>query len=221
LTDQSGLLSQLAQRFSAYLPTLLAGLLVVALGVAIGWLAKQAVVRLLLWLRLDRLGARSGWRAAFEKGDVRAAFYDALGAATFAVVVLIFLDNAFQIWGLVVLSNAIDRLVSYLPNLAIVGLIGVVGGAVANLAASRVEDALAEEGFGRARLAGRGLKGVLFVVVAAVMLWQLELARQIVLAAFVTLFGAVGVAFALAVGLGSAKAIQSGWEHLLGREKDK
>jgi hypothetical protein len=38
-----------------------------------------------------------------------------------------------------------------------------------------------------------------------------------VLSALVIAFGAMGVAFALAVGLGPAKAIQRGWESLFDR----
>ncbi|MDH3455992.1 MAG: hypothetical protein OER90_04050, partial [Gemmatimonadota bacterium] len=41
--------------------------------------------------------------------------------------------------------------------------------------------------------------------------------REIVLAAFLITFGAIGVAFAVAVGLGSARAIQRGWESLFDR----
>jgi hypothetical protein len=221
VSDQSGLLTQFAHKFSEYLPTLVAGLLVLALGLAVGWVAKQAVVRVLRWLRLDRLGARTGWRAAFEKGDVRAALYDGLGTVTFVLVVLVFLDNALQIWGLTVLSRALDSLVVYLPNLGLVALIAGVGAAIASAAASRAEDALAEDGVGRARLIAKLLKGALLAVVAAVALWQLNLARQIVLAGFLILFGAMGIAFALAVGIGSAKAVQSGWEELSRKRKDE
>ena len=46
-------------------------------------------------------------------------------------------------------------------------------------------------------------------VVAALALWELDFAREIVLAAFLIGFGAIGVAFALGVGIGSAKAIQA------------
>ncbi|MGE0040081.1 MAG: hypothetical protein AB7H88_12260 [Vicinamibacterales bacterium] len=52
-------------------------------------------------------------------------------------------------------------------------------------------------------------------VVGALALWQLNFAREIVYAAFVIGFGAFGVAFALAVGLGAGRALQSGLEALV------
>jgi Mechanosensitive ion channel, conserved TM helix len=214
-------LAGLIRRFTDYLPTLAAGLLVLGLGFAVGWVAKRAVERILVWLRLDRLAGRVGWRSAFAKGDVRAALYDLLGTATFFVVVLVFLDNALTIWGLAVLSRLIDGLVLALPRLALAALIVGVGVAVAGAASARVEDALEEEEVGYARLLAKGLKAVLLAVVAAVALWELDLARQIVLSGFVIAFGAMGVAFALSVGLGSARAIQRGWEGLIEKRKRK
>lgn len=208
------------QGFTDYLPTLTAGLLVLGLGVVVGWLAKRAVVRVLMWLRLDRLAGRAGWRAAFGKGDVRAALYDGLGTLATAVVLLIFLDNALKIWGLTVLAELVDRVVFYMPNLAIVLLIAAVGVVIANLLGARVEDGLEEEGIAQARLVAKTLKGALLAVVAALALWQLQFAREIVLAGFLIAFGSVGVAFALAAGLGSARAIQRAWELLFDRSEE-
>lgn len=221
MPDQPGSVAQLVQRFNAYLPTLVAGLLVVALGLVAGWVARRALIRILVWLRLDRLGGRSGWRAALGKGDVRAALYSLVGSIAFALVFLVFLDNALQIWGLTVLSAAIDKVVRYSPNLGLVALVAGIGVALADGAARRVEETLAAEGVARARLAGKVLKGALLSIVAAIALWQLDLARPVVLAAFVTTFAAFGVAFALAIGLGSAKAVQAAWERLMERREDE
>lgn len=216
-----GPLAEFSQRFSDYLPTLTAGLVVLGLGVVAGWIAKRVVVRLLIWLRLDRMGGRFAWRAAFGKGDVRAALFNLLGTVAMVLVILVFLDNALQIWGLTVLSRMIEAGISYLPKLALTVVIIGVGFLLANTAARRVEDALEEEEAPHPRLVARTFKAALLAVVAALALWQLEFAREIVLAAFLIGFGAVGIAFAVAVGLGSARAIQRGWETLLQKRKSE
>ncbi len=216
-TNQSALATFSDQVFR-YLPTLAAGLAVLALGLLVGWVAKHVVVRAMVWLRLDRLGGRTGWRSAFGKGDVRAAMYELVGNVVMVAVVLLFLDNALQIWGLTVLSHLIDRSVFYLPNLGLVALIVAAGLLVSNIVGNGVSTALEDEGFERARLLGRVMKGTLQAVVAALALWQLGFARQIVLAAFYISFGSIGVAFALAVGIGAARAIQGGLERVVTRE---
>lgn len=216
-----GALNAFAERFSEYLPTLAGGLFVLAIGAILGWLAKRLVTRVLVWLRLDRLAGHTGWRTAFGKGDVRAALYEVAGGIVMVLVVLIFLENALQIWGLTVLSTMLDRLVLYVPNLALVALIVGVGIVLSDFLAGRVEDTLRQEGFEHGRLLGKLCKAVLLSIVGALALWQLDFARQIVLAAFLIAFGAVGVAFALAVGLGSARALQAGWQTLFTKRDEK
>jgi len=213
-------LVRFSDQIFAYLPTLAAGLAVTALGIAAGWIAKRVVTRAMIWLRLDRLGGRQGWRAAFGKGDVRAALYDMVGNIVMAAVILVFLDNALQIWRLRVLSDLIDKLIYNVPNLALVALIVGVGFLLANIAGNRATNALEEEGFQRARFLGRLVKAVLQAVVIALAVWQIGFARQIVLAAFLITFGAIGVAFALAVGIGAARALQQGLDRVVSRGKE-
>jgi hypothetical protein len=135
--------------------------------------------------------------------------------------VLVFLDNALIIWGLAVLSRLMDSLVFSLPRLGLAAIIVAVGVAIANAVAERTEGALEEEEIAYARLLAKGVKAVVLAVVAALALWELDFARQIVLSGFVIAFGAMGVAFALSVGLGSTRAVQRGWEELFERKKGK
>lgn len=216
-TEMPGPLNEFFQEVADYLPTLAAGLVVLGLGLVAGWLARRAVMGILVWLRLDRLGGRMGWRAAFGKGDVRAALYKLLGTVAMILVDLVFLDNALQIWGLVVLSRSLHAMIVYLPNLMLVGIILGVGTSLSNIAARRIEETLEDEKALRPRLVAKVFKAALLCFVGALALWQLSLARQIVLAAFLIVFGAVGVAFALALGLGTSRAVQRGWEALLDR----
>lgn len=210
-------LATLSRRFSDYVPTLLAGLLVVALGLGVGWVVKRAVVRVLIWLRLDRLAGRAGWRNILGKGDARAALYDLLGNGAHVVVALVFLDNALTIWGLAVLSRLLDELVFALPRLVLALAIVAVGVSLSAAAAERVEDALEEEEFEHARLVAKGLTAVILAIVAALALWELNFAREIVLWGFVIAFGAMGLAFALAVGIGGARAVQRSFESVIAR----
>ncbi len=214
-----GPLSELGSRFSDYLPTLSAGLLLVGLGIVAGWLAKRTVVAFLNWVRFDRLGGPAAWRAAFAKADVRAALYNTVGTGVMVLVLLVFIDNALQIWGLTVLLQVVDRFLGYLPNLALVGLIVGVGLFLSNLTAERVENALEEAAAPNPRLLAGMTKAALLAVVAALALWELDFARQVVMGAFLIGFGAIGVAFALGVGLGSAPAIRHGVEEIFARRR--
>lgn len=212
--QNQGLVNDFSTRFSEFLPNLLAGVTVLTIGVIVGWLAKRAVMAFLRWIRLDRLGGPTSWRSALGKADVREALYGAAGSVVMLLIVLVFLDQAFQKWGLVVLANAIENLIRYLPNVGLVAIIVGTGLLLANLAADRVEAALEDAGVPNPALVGGMTKAALIAVVAALGLWELNFARQIVLGAFLIGFGAIGVSFALAVGIGSSQAIKEGWTRL-------
>jgi hypothetical protein len=215
-----GPLAELAQRFTDFIPPLTAGIFVLLLGIGLGWLAKRATVRILVWLRLDRLSGHVGWRAAFGKGDVRAQLYELVGSVVMAIVILTLLDQTVQIWGLTALARPIESVIEYLPRMALAALVLGVGMMLVNTLAQRVQNTLEREEAPRPRLLAGILKACLLAVTIALSLWQLNFAREIVFAAFLIGFGAIGVAFAMAVGLGSAKAIQTGWEALFNKQKD-
>ena len=220
-SQTQGMLDRFQQQLSDYFPTLAAGVLVLAVGLLVGWLAKRLVVRVLGLLRLDRLaGGRSAWRSAMGKGDVRDAVYGIAGTVAGLTVVLVFLDNALQIWGLDVLSRMIERLLVYLPTLVLAGIIVGLGIVLSNVLARRVEKVLEREKVPRAAFMAGLAKSSLLSVVGALALWELNFAREIVLSAFLIGFGAVGVAFALAVGIGSARAIQEGWSAIRKERND-
>ncbi|MEZ4412536.1 MAG: hypothetical protein R2910_06090 [Gemmatimonadales bacterium] len=216
-----GPLAELSTRFTNYIPTLAAGLVVVLVGLVVGWLAKRAVIALLKWIRLDRLGGPTSWRSALAKADVRAALYNTVGTITMVVVLLVFLDNALQIWGLMVLASVADQMIAYLPNLAVAAVIIGVGLLIATSVGERVEDALAEAGLASPRLLGGIAKSAVLAIVAALAVWELNFARQIVMGAFLIGFGSIGVAFALAVGTGSSQAIREAWQQMFEKQRNQ
>lgn len=210
------------RQVSDFMPTLLAGLVVLIAGAVAGWLLKRAVVRVLLLLRLDRLGGgRSAWRSAIGKGDVRAALYNGVGTIAGSVLFLVFVDNALEIWGLSVLARLVDQIIYYLPTLALAVLISWIGIALSSVLARRVEAVLIEEKVPRTALLVGLARSAFLSVVAALALWELNFAREIVLAAFLIGFGAIGVAFALGVGIGSARAIQAALSSVISARGEK
>ncbi len=59
----------LVTNLAGFLPTILAGLLVLLLGLLAAWATSQIVVRLLVLMRLDRVLARLRWTSALDSAD--------------------------------------------------------------------------------------------------------------------------------------------------------
>lgn len=204
-----------------YLPSLLAGMVVVILGVLIAWIGAKLLLRVLLLSRVDRVIARLGWSRALEKGDVRHSLSSIAGLVFGAVIFLVFLDNAIVLWRLTVLSRLLDDFLAFIPRLLAAGLVLLVGWGVAVGVARAVRRALDQEDFEHARLAGRLVYSGLMILTAAIVLVQVGIAPGIVTGAFLIAFGALALAFALAVGLGSRGAVEATWAKMLARGRDQ
>jgi len=194
-----------------YMPSLLAGLLILVLGALVCWLVKALVVRILILMRLDRAARGMAWARALSQADVRYALANALGNAAAGVVFLIFLNNAVLVWHLEVVAKLIGSLVFYLPRL-IVGLaILVAGSIIASVVATRVRTGLAAEGFAKAALTGRIVHWTLVSFVVACTLEEMAIAPHTVGTALKIGLGSAGLVAALAFGLGSKDAVARMW----------
>jgi Mechanosensitive ion channel, conserved TM helix len=204
----------------SYLPTLFFGLVVLVVGAFVAWLISKLVVRILLFLRLDRVVARLGWGRALEKGDVRHSLFGFAGTVVGLFVFLVFLENAILIWKLTVLSELLEKLVGLIPQLITAGIILLVGWAVAAAVSRAVLRALYQEEFDRARLVAKLVRAAILIFTCAVALVELDIAVGIVTGAFLIAFGALALGFALAFGLGSKRAVEIMWEKRLAPPKE-
>ena len=204
-----------------YLPTLLAGFIVLLLGAFAAWIVSKLVVRVLIFLRLDRVIGRLGWGRALEKGDVRHSLFGILGVLAGLLTFLIFLDNAVVIWKLAVLSDLLEKLVHLIPQLVTAAVIMLAGWGVASAVSRAVQRALVQEEFERARLASRLVRSSILVVACAIALVELQVAVAIVTGAFLIAFGALALCFVLAFGLGSKRAVEQMWENHLRQRREQ
>ncbi len=204
-----------------YLPTLLAGFIVLVLGAIIAWAVSNLVVKLLVFLRLDRVVMRLGWGRALEKGDVRHSLFGLLGLVAGLLMFLVFLENAVVIWKLTVLSELLEKLVHLIPQLLTAAIILLLGWGVATAVSRAAQRALVQEEFERARLVSRIVRSAILVLACAIALVELDVAVTIVTGAFLIAFGALALSVVLAFGLGSKRAVEIMWEERFRRQKDE
>jgi hypothetical protein len=195
----------------SYLPTLFAGMIVLVLGAFVAWIVAKLSIRILIFLRIDRVIVRFGWGRALEKGDVRHSLFGLIGTVLGLLVFLVFLENAIVLWKLTVLSHLLERLILLIPQLIVAAAILLVGWAVAVGAARSVQRALYQEDFARARFAAKIVRAAILMVTCAIAMVELDIAVTIVTGACLITFGALALSFALAFGLGSRRAVESMW----------
>ncbi len=214
-------LDAFGSQVTAFLPALVTGLIVLLVGLLVAWAAARLVVRILVFLRVDRVVGRLGGPKTFARGDVRHAFFGMVGWIVGLLVFLIFLDKAILIWQLSLLSKLLEDLLMTIPELVAALIILLIGWGVANGVSRAVLRTLYEEQVTRPRFAARIIKAGIITFAAAVALIRLGLAVSLVTHAFLLAFGALALAFALAFGLGSREAVSAMWQDRRQRREDQ
>jgi hypothetical protein len=204
-----------------YVPTLLAGLVVLVLGAVVAWLVGKLAIRILILLRIDRVVVRFAWGRALEKGDVRHSLFGLVGAIAGCLIFLVFLENALVLWKLAFLSTLLEKMILLIPQIIVAGIILLVGWAVAASVSRAVHRTLFQEEFGRARLMAKIARTAILIVACAIALVELDIAVTVVTGAFLITFGALALSFAIAFGLGSRRAVEFMWEQRLQLPEDQ
>lgn len=188
------------QRIIEYLPSLFAGVVLILVGLILGWIVKRVIVQVAMLLRLERLLKSFRWGADFSKADVRYALFDWIGNLAFLLMFLVFLNAALAAMQLTVLSSLIERSVLIVPRLIVSLLIVGIGWMIAGAVAAAIRKGLRREDVPRATLIARFSKVVIVLFFTAMALAELNVAREIVVIGFAVIMVTLG---ALAVVLAS------------------
>jgi glycopeptide antibiotics resistance protein len=194
---------QMSRDIIAFLPSLLAGIVLILAGWFLAWIAKRIIIRVAVIFRLERFLTSFRWGDDFARGDIRYGLYNFLGSLAAAVVFLIFLENAFEAWHLKILSTMIAKGISVFPRVLSAAIAFGAGWLISLWAAKSVQKMLLHEHVPGATLIARFIKGVLVIFFSAMALVELDVARQIVLvgfSAFILTLGALLIVVAAALG---------------------
>jgi len=195
------------QGLQLVIPRLLAMLSVVAAGWLIAALARAVTGRVLGWLRVARVAERTGAAELLRKAELPPA--ERLAAsAVFWLVFLGFLLAGVDALGFKTLQAMRSQIGQLVPRLIGALAILVVGLVLANVVRRVVLLAAVNAGWPHARLVGGAVYFLAMTIVAAMVLDHVGLARPIVLTAFAIVVGAVMLALAIAVGVGSGPLVR-------------
>jgi hypothetical protein len=176
-----------------YLPSLLAGIILLLVGWFIGWIAKRITIQILVVLRFERLFLRLQWRRALSKADIRYAMFNLVGNVVFFIVFLIFLNSALAAMKLTILSTLIQQSVLFIPRLIIAFLILGIGWIVSGRVSNSVYNALLKEDVPHYSIISRFVKFVSLLFFASMAIVEIDIATQIVVIGFTTIMITLGI----------------------------
>jgi hypothetical protein len=202
---------------ATFVPKLL-GFLVILL---IGYFIAKVLARV-----ADSLLERIGFDGWVERGTLGEAFQrskfdpsDMVGMVVFWGVFLIALQLAFGVFGPNPISDLLDGVISYLPNVIVAVIILVITAAIAKVVTDLLSGTLGSVSGGQWIARGAGMAILVIGIFAT--LDQLQIAPAIVQGLFYALLIAIVGSTIVAVGGGGIRTMQRYWERAAGRLEGK
>lgn len=187
----------------AFVPNLVAAVIILAVGYVVSRLLQKLGTALLQRVGFDRVSARVGLEDILARGNVHATASEIVGHVVFWLFMLTFLISATEALGLPNVSGTIGALVRYLPNVIGAAVIVVVGLTVAHFVRDLVRGGAETLGADYGRALGGLVYGVLVLVVASLAIGQLQIETVLFNRVVQIALIAAGLALALALGLGT------------------
>lgn len=187
---------------AAFAPKLMAALVLLVLGWLLARLARSGVTRVLRLMNFERATEKSGLEAFLKHAGLEVSVAAILGSLVYWLIILVMIVFVASSLGLDVVADLFNRVVLYIPNVIVAILVLVFGTILARFINRLVFAWLSNVEFEGALTVSTFSEYAMLVFVFFMAMEQLQIANELLTAAFVIAFGAIGLAFALAFGLG-------------------
>ncbi|MDZ4732549.1 MAG: hypothetical protein SGJ16_03050 [Nitrospirota bacterium] len=208
------------KRVGLVLPKLLALLSFILLGVIVGLAIKAVLQRLLKAVRLDVLSEKWGLQAALAKAGFKQPLSQVVGRLAFWTVFVLFVFMGVDALDLPATAGLMGKILGFLPSVVAAGFLLLVGVLLGNFFAEATLIATVNAQIQEARFIANFVRWGIFLLTAAMVLTQLGIAKEIVVAAFSILFGGVVLALSIAVGLGGRNIARDMLERRWRKDKE-
>ena len=185
-----------------YAPKVLAMLLVLVIGYIIAKLVGKAITAVCEKAGLHTAAERGGLVQSMQQVGIERTVPQIIGTIVFWLLICVFLMAALNILGLQPVSDAMGHVVQYIPKVLAATVMIVVGLMVAKFLHGIVATGADRVGISYAAQLANGVYYVLAVMICIAAFEQLEIQFGPLNNLILIAFGALAVAFGLAVGLG-------------------
>ncbi|MDU0355202.1 mechanosensitive ion channel [Paraglaciecola aquimarina] len=212
-------LSQFWTEIAGFIPNLIATVIVVVIGLYISKLVTKWVAKLVEKVGFNTLCNRLGVGKGLKTLGVVASPSQVVGGVLHIFFVLVILVAGADTLGLDRFSAILNDFVLYLPKIFGAILITLVGLFIASKGKSQVEKSLTNLGVEYGSSIGRLLQMLVLFITFSLVVGQLELETELLNTIFTVLIASLGIAMALALGLGSKEVANSIVSGIYAREQ--
>jgi len=201
-TVVTGAWNAFATKITAFLPELIGAIIIFVVGWIIARLVKLATEKLLNLVRFNKATEKTGVNKFLKKGEIVKAPSEIVGTLVYWFIMILVLIASLDALGLPIVSDMLNSIFLYIPNVVAAIIVLVLGFLMGNLLAAVVRTAASNAGLKNAEGLGKISLYAIVVFATSIALIQLGIGEEIVASAFGLVFGAAALALALAFGLG-------------------
>jgi hypothetical protein len=187
---------------TSFLPRLLVAIVVLILGWMLAKVARTGIMRLLVLLKFDRATEKSGLESFLQHAEMEVSIASIIGNLAYWMIILLMIVTVANSLGLQMVADLFNKVVLYIPNVIVSILVLVFGTILARFINRLVFAWLSNVEFSGALIVSTFSEYAMMVFVFFMAMEQLQIANELLTAAFIIAFGAVGLGLALAFGFG-------------------
>jgi small-conductance mechanosensitive channel len=203
-------IKQIQSSLSAWMPALLAALLLLLVGWLVARISQAVITRLLRRLGLDRLADRTGIAQGLATLGVKSTLPNLLGRIAYWLILVFFILLAFGALGLTdVVTSALSSFFIFLPSFVGATIIFLVGAFIARVVGDAVTAVTARSNISSGRVLGQAIRYSLLLVVVILALDELGVQTTILTTIIIVTVAAIAFGLALAFGLGNRQLAHS------------
>lgn len=207
-------------RIALLLPKVFAMVSFVLLGLVAGWVVRIVLERVTKALRADVYAERWGLQGAMSRAGFKQPVSALFGRLAFWTVFVVFAFMGIDALNLPATAGLISQLLAFFPHLLAAGLVLVIGLLLANFFAEAALIGAVNAQIREARLVANLVRWGVLIFTLAMVLTQLGIATEIVVAAFSILFGGAVLALAISLGLGGRHLAKDALERRFKHEQE-
>jgi len=184
----------------------LANILLVVIILIIGWIIAKVIKDLLTKglkiLKLDQLSESIELDNILSKGGVNYSLSELIGIVCYWIVILITVVASLNAVNLTVAADLLNRIILYIPQVIAAIFMLVLGMFVATLLSNIVQTAANNAGIAESKLLSKVVQALVIIFAIAIAMEQLNIGAKIIEIIIGIMVGSIGLAIALAFGLG-------------------
>lgn len=195
-------LIQLWDRFINFLPALVGALLVFLIGMMVATIIGKVVAKIIHTMKIDQAVERFNVSRQLKQVGIDFSVAQFFGELVKWFLVLVFLMAATDILGLAQVTEFLNSIIFYLPNVLVATVILTIAFVMGNIAHTVVRGSVHVAGIMSATLLAAIAKWSILVFGILAALIQLGIATSLVNTIFIGLVAALSLAVGLSFGLG-------------------